>query len=1086
MRQAAGQAARHVATRFGVWTHRLFQLLLLVVIILVVAAGALSWRLSQGPLELDWLARRVVDMANAQGGSTHINIRTALVSWQGMRVGIDSPLELVLHDIVVADPRGQSLRLPRAAVTLAPRPLLFGRIAVRSIDLDGLRARLLRAPDGTMEVDLTSFTEASEPEKPDAGDAANPTDLSDILKRLAAPPGSPGLLGTLRRVRIRDTAITIDDRQLGLAWRAPAVDIELNRADGGGASGRIRLALAVEPPQQSAAVTSRVSLDARLALLPDGGVTLAGDLSAIVPARLARLAPRLAPLSALDAPVTIGGTLSLDPDLSLRAAKVSIGSGAGRLTLGQGTMPVLSARLTAEATRTNASFRLESLQVAGRDDGPATTITATGSAARAAGKIAARLVVNVDKVLFADLPVLWPAGVGGPGTRPWITANITGGTAQNGHVSLALTAAEDLSDGAVTSIEGGMEAHDVTGWWLRPVPPIEHGEVKLSFVDPDTMDIFVSAGRQGGTALTMHDSKIRLTGLAGHDQFMAIDANLAGPLADVLALLHHPKIAILDKRPIPIVDPAGSVQSHLTVNMPLRNTVTFEDVAIHATGKIMRGHLGRIAAGRDIDAANVDVDVNNEGLHIKGNADIAALPSALDVMMDFRPGPPAQVIQKVTVSARVDPPALARFGLDTKGALTGSAGVDVTLTDRRDDSGTLAVHADLQRTGIDGAMLNWHKDVGSPGTADVSLRTSHGKLMAIETLRAEAARLSLAATGDMVAGAPSAVHIQRLVVGDGTNVSGDVAMPARPGQAYRVRLSGPSVDLTGALDRRSQPKADAEKTDQRDSPFSVDARIERVVLGIGRQLTGVAAQLEHDGLTTTSGRIEARAGGGAVLLTLAPTPGGRKLTGDAQDAGALLRAFDVMPDMRGGHLMLNALYDDKITSRPLSGTAEIDDFRIQNAPAIGRLLQAMSLYGLVEVASGPGLGFDRLIAPFSLDNQVLTLADARAYSASLGMTAKGRIDLRRQSVAIEGTIVPAYFFNTLLGRAPLVGRLFSPEKDGGLFAASYSINGPFADPSVGVNPLSALTPGFLRGFFDIFDSPSPNRPPAKNQGESQR
>jgi hypothetical protein len=132
----------------------------------------------------------------------------------------------------------------------------------------------------------------------------------------------------------------------------------------------------------------------------------------------------------------------------------------------------------------------------------------------------------------------------------------------------------------------------------------------------------------------------------------------------------------------------------------------------------------------------------------------------------------------------------------------------------------------------------------------------------------------------------------------------------------------------------------------------------------------------------------------------------------------------------------------------------------------------MTLYGLVEVLQGPGLGFSRLIAPFHLSHDVLELGDARAFSSSLGMTAKGEADLARHTLALEGTIVPAYFFNTLLGEIPLVGRLFSPERGGGVFAASYTMRGPFDDPAVTVNPLAALTPGFLRGLFGIFDKPS--------------
>ena len=92
-----------------------------------------------------------------------------------------------------------------------------------------------------------------------------------------------------------------------------------------------------------------------------------------------------------------------------------------------------------------------------------------------------------------------------------------------------------------------------------------------------------------------------------------------------------------------------------------------------------------------------------------------------------------------------------------------------------------------------------------------------------------------------------------------------------------------------------------------------------------------------------------------------------------------------------------------------------------------------------------------------------------AFSPSLGMTAKGRIDLARQDLDLQGTIVPAYFFNSLLGDLPIVGRMFSPERGGGVFAATYSVNGPMNDPRIAINPLAALTPGFLRGLFGLFD-----------------
>ena len=182
----------------------------------------------------------------------------------------------------------------------------------------------------------------------------------------------------------------------------------------------------------------------------------------------------------------------------------------------------------------------------------------------------------------------------------------------------------------------------------------------------------------------------------------------------------------------------------------------------------------------------------------------------------------------------------------------------------------------------------------------------------------------------------------------------------------------------------------------------------------------------------------------------------------------------------GGRLSVAAVYRELRPGAPLLGTAELDDFAVRNAPGLGKLLQAMTLYGLVEaMQGGNGLVFTRLVAPFALTRDAIGLEDARAFSASLGLTAKGRVWRSRDLVEVEGTVVPAYFFNQLLGNIPLIGRLFSPERGGGVFAATYSVRGPRADPSVSVNPMAALTPGFLRGIFGLAQSGTPVPTPGR-------
>jgi hypothetical protein len=250
-----------------------------------------------------------------------------------------------------------------------------------------------------------------------------------------------------------------------------------------------------------------------------------------------------------------------------------------------------------------------------------------------------------------------------------------------------------------------------------------------------------------------------------------------------------------------------------------------------------------------------------------------------------------------------------------------------------------------------------------------------------------------------------------------------------------------------------------------------DARFDTVILGPDRTISSVTAHAENDGTVFRAASLTGSAGPGASFrILIAPDDqSGRRLTGQAADAGALLRALDIAGSVQGGNLTLSGRFDDSTADHPLSATADLSDFRLGSAPLAAKLLQAMTLYGLANVLSGPGIGFTQLIAPFRLSGDTLDLFDVRAFSPSLGFTAKGRIDLRQHQADLQGTIVPAYFFNTMLGNLPMVGRYFSPEAGGGVFAATFAAHGKLDDPDVTVNPLAALTPGFLRGLFGLFD-----------------
>ena len=1061
--------------------HRLVTLVITIVVLAGVALAAIAWRLSQGPVDVAWLTSRLEEAANADGGPTRLAIGSVALTWEGFRLGVDRPLDLRMTNVTVTDQSGRRRAdIPQVEVSLSLYELLFGRVAPRAVALDAPQLTLLRGTDGTLSLDLGSLTEATDSTEPpqDRQTTKEPAPVAGLLAELARPLAGgrdttqDSLLSQLRVVRVRDARIVVVDRQLGITWRAPRAEIELRRRPEGGVDGTADIALAFGEQ------TARLTMSATLA----AGATethLRVRLTPVTPSVLARAAPALARLTVLDAPVSAEADLDLDANLVLHQASLNLHAAAGALRIGQSSVPILDAVLVASGTPDAIALQTLRVSLRGHEGGPQTLVAMQGTLQREADRLNAAVSIDIDQLDVADLGRFWPEAINAH-ARSWIVENMTAGVAHNGHADFGLTAPQDLSSVVVTRASGTVDGEGLQVHWLRPVPPIDNGRAQLRILDPDTMEIVATSGRQrlqnqrepSAGGIQIRGGRMRITGLQDVDQYSTIEADVVGSAPDALALLREPRLGMLDRHPIDLQNPAGQVNVKLTVNVMLDHRVTMDDITIHAQGHLEGVHLGAVALGRDLDQGVFDLDATTNGLKLNGRALLASIPARLDMSMDFRPGPPTQVVETTTVSGQPDARQLAALGLDATSVLVGPMQMRATLTKRRNNQGEVAVTADLSQAEVHVAPLEWRKARDVPAKASVRLTLDHDRLTGIDNIQLDGEGLALRGRSEFKDGKIALFQVDRLMLGRSV-AQGTVRLPDGAGAgAIVASFNGPTLDLAPRFGHRGsarKPPPQTKVEPPKGPPWILDARFDRVLMAQDRVASEVVLHAENDGSVFQRLHIEGRSGvRSPFLVQITPDQTGRALGASAADAGEFLRGFDVVRSMQGGRLSVQAHFEDAKPGRPLSGTATIEDFRIRNAPALGKLLQAMTLYGLVEVMQGPGLGFSRLIAPFRLTDDALDLAEARAFSPSLGLTAKGRIDLDAEQIDMQGTIVPAYFFNALLGNIPLFGKLFSPERGGGLFAASYAVHGALLDPEVSVNPLTALTPGFLRGVFGIF------------------
>jgi AsmA-like C-terminal region/Protein of unknown function len=1071
VKRLPGQAARHLG-RTG---HLLLTAAMASTVIAMTGAAVLAWRLSQGPIASAYLAHRIETVLNGDG-PTQVHVGRAEIAWEGFRSGADRPLDIRLENITAVSPAGETvIDVPRVDVALSVGELLLGRLRPRRISVVDTTVRLERTRDGRVSLALDTAAMGTTTEAPDAG-STRPSDtrLGPMLRELEHPPqtdiAAPRLsrFAQLRRIQIRQARFIVDDRALGLTWELKLGQFDVTRRPEGGVEGAA--AVDVVLGGQTVSIAARAMLDADAA-----HTHVIAKLGTIRPASLAPAASLLAPLASLDAPVTATADAVLGRALNVEAAHLLVEVGAGQVVADELPVALNHARLELSGGPKSVSLNELRLEVLGHPGATPSIVTASGTITDPLRHAQADITLGLDQVALADLGNLVPKDVGSNGLRPWVLQNITAGTARNGQFHLVLDIPPDFSDIGLPAATGSVDGQDITLHWLRPVPPVEHASGTLRILDPDTMDILFQSGRQRPSgpradtaqgALTLTGGKMRITGMMHPHQLGKIDAEITGSIPQALALLREKRLHLLDKHPIDLRDPAGTATAKLGVTLPLEDSVTVDQIGIRAEARLESVHLTAIAAGHDLDRGNFDLVATNDGLTVKGQGVVAGFNAQLGVALNFLGGAPSEVVETVTATGRADAKQLAQVGISAGTIFAGTAGFRVNLTEKRDGTGALGINYDLRDADLTVRPLNWQKKVGDPAAGEMQLRLDHDKVTGADLITLDGDGLSVRAQADYSPGGID-LHLQRFVLAN-SDATGDAHFPPGGGE-ISATLRGRQLDLSPRFSEHTPSPKPPPSSQARGQPWSIDARFDRALMNHGQVVTGLTLRADNDGRLFRQVLLDGTTGArSAFRFEISPGPGGRALSARAADAGEVLRALDITDKMVGGTLSITGRYDDSRADLSLNGRADITDFRIRNAPLLGKLLEAMTLYGLYDIVRGPGLGFTRMEAPFTLSNDVLTLQSMRAVSPSLGLTAQGTIDIAANTTALQGTIVPAYVFNSLLGRMPVLGPLFSPEKGGGMFAAGYSVHGSLDSPDVSVNPLAALTPGILRNLFNIF------------------
>jgi len=1088
--------------RFGKGVLWLLNAGLALTTVAILSVGALVFYLRSAPLEApDW-ARAKVEARLAEV------LPQARVSFGEMVfvMGDDWQPRVRLRHVIVRSPAGQDIvRLNEFSAAFAGAPLLNGDVQPKAIALTGIVAQLDRDAQGRVRLRAIDGVAAA-----DSPAKSVPEVIAQLDEVLASPT-----LNVLRSIELRALTLRYEDARAARAWTVDGGRVVVSR-DGDALDLNADLAVlsgGAGVATVSANFTSQIG---------ERAAEFGASFSGVAAADIAAQGPAFAWLGALRAPISgsVRTGLLEDGRFAPLAATLQIGAGVVQPNTATDPIPFESARAyfnydPAARLLSFDELSVQSKWISGEASGTAQLgldentgklddligqITLGDLSANPAGLYEApmqmaggdadfRLQVDPFRItlgraqlkdqdktlrlngeLTADpkgwrvavdgqmdgidprrLLALWPERAA-RGTRNWLDANLIAGDVTN--IDLALR----VAPGTKRQTYVAFDYDKAKVRFAKIFPPVTGARGHFTLNENRLViavdDGIVSSPKGGEIAVT--GSSFIIPDVTVKDGAPAVvRLETKSSITSVLSLLNMAPLSVMDKANLPVGLAEGRAELTGTLALPLKPKAK---VTYYVEGDLLDVRSETLVKNRNLQGDRLRVRAENTEVSVSGSATLDGVPFEGGWTQPIgKPAAPAIVAGDIALT----PQSLATFGVKLPPGVVGGAGTAQLRVDLpRGAPPAFTIRSDLRGVRMTLPEVSWRKGANTPGLLEVSGR--FGTPARVDSLIIDAPGLD--ARGSVTLNADATLERVRF---DALNVGNWLRVPLDlvgrgAGRPVQVVLRGGSLDLRRAEFGASQSGAAG------GPPMQVV--LDRLQISDTIALTNMRGQFKTGG--GLDGAFQAQINGqAAVQGRLVPQNGRSAVRLVSQNAGSVLRAAGVLKQVVGGNLSLLLLPVG--SGGAFDGRLTVGDVRIKDAPGIAALINAVSVVGLVNELNGDGIYFDNVEAAFRLTPNLLTLTEASAVGTSLGLSMDGRYALDSGALDLQGVISPIYLLNG-------IGSLLT-RKGEGLIGFNYTLTGTAKAPSVGVNPLSVLTPGMFR---DIFRAPPPELPAVDGVTES--
>ena len=194
--------------------------------------------------------------------------------------------------------------------------------------------------------------------------------------------------------------------------------------------------------------------------------------------------------------------------------------------------------------------------------------------------------------------------------------------------------------------------------------------------------------------------------------------------------------------------------------------------------------------------------------------------------------------------------------------------------------------------------------------------------------------------------------------------------------------------------------------------------------------------------------------------------GDKQLYLSARDAGQFFYAQKITKNMIGGALIGKGnfrRFDD------YDLTIKVKDFSVNKESKFYNLIFTSRLLDIFSILQNKQDEFNYLEIPIQKKGKVFNFDHAIMLGGTVAFSFKGEANPSQKTASVNGTYGPLYLFEKNFQNVPFLKELFGKNVEESLIAADFKVSKNGNKTDFIFNPLSVLTPGKTRNFFDIWE-----------------